>query len=237
MNFLRFLTNTTPDGYENIFAGDGSPAFLLIAFLIFMAVVYALVLALAIVAYVIQSIGLSRMLKKVKYDRPWFAWVPIVNAKAIGDLADMYDDGKPEQNFGKKLLQKGIITMALSLATSLISMVMTVLTTLGFPAMDSVITFMSSVSAVLSIAMIVFSVMYLIDFYKAIWRVYKLFSPNNATAFLILSIFVSYSQAIILFIIRGNEPQGLRGEAPTVGPEPVIGDSGYTYDPEKRDDE
>lgn len=50
----------------------------------------------------------------------------------------------------------------------------------------------------------IISVLYLIYYYAALYQLYKIYSPNHAVLFLILSIVIVLAQPIIIFAIRNR---------------------------------
>lgn len=226
MNFL--LTSITQEGYNNIFDPvEGYFATLFVFFVSAMIVAYIIAISVAVAAYILQSIGLMRMLKKVGYARPWHAWVPILNQKAIGELADMYDNGSAPSGFGKKLFREMIAVIVLSFAAALFSVLVSVFTAFGIS--NGIAGALLSLLSVADIALSVITIVYMVHFYMALWRIYKIFSPENATTFLVLSIFIGLAQSIIIFIIGNKEPQNLRKDPTDFGPSSES--SNYTYDP------
>ncbi len=190
-----------------------------IVFAIYFVVLYlfiALVLiAVAVVSYVFTGLGLKAMLKKLGFDKTWYAFVPFCQSYAAGYIADRYDDGHPKTNYAKKLLRLEITLVALLLSLVPIVSVM-VIAMANAEAVGAV----AAVTGVLSmlvffgayIAMFVVAVIYTVQSAKAYWRIYRIFCPKLSILFLMLSIFASPAGAIILFVLRNREPQNLRIE-------------------------
>ncbi len=233
MKFLSFLANT-PDGYPNLFDGVGSdmteifgPEFseffeelgaagpaIAIFLGMFFCVFMLLMIAAVVVMYVFQSRGHMRMLRSVGYAHPFFAWIPFVNVKALGDLADMYDSGRYE-NYGKTLLKYFIITTALSFGSSYVQSIAEILpatmsTSLSAEQVSALSSFFALLSFGIYVVMLVFNIIYMVKLYRAIWCIYRIFAPERATLYLLLSIFVPIAQAIIIFKISKNKPQNVR---------------------------
>jgi uncharacterized membrane protein YgcG len=53
---------------------------------------------------------------------------------------------------------------------------------------------------------VVLMVVQCVYLYISLWHVYRLFDPNNAVAFLLLSIFVSIAMPIVLLIVSRKTP-------------------------------
>ena len=205
-NFVKTLAE------ENIFSSSETlvGTFAMIEFIIY-AILMCFCLMLAVAAYVFEGIGLSRMLKKVGYARPWHAWVPFANEYAVGSLADMYDDGKPKSNLAREFLTVNIVTGALALAMLVISL------PLMLVGLGAKISALYSLGAILFlglyIATIVFSVKTIVKMYVCYWRIFRIFHPALSVLYLMLSIFVSsVAVCFIIFFISKREPQNLRSD-------------------------
>jgi hypothetical protein len=59
---------------------------------------------------------------------------------------------------------------------------------------------------VLAIAMLVLVIIYVVNRYVALHKVYKLFAPESATLFLVLSIFISLATPILFFVLAKKSP-------------------------------
>ena len=213
-------------------------------FVIFFFGVWSGAMGIAVVSYVFQSLGLMKMLKSVGYKRPWFAWIPLVNALAIGDLADCYDNGKPSKKLGKKLLFFSIALIAVALVYSFVSGFTAILT----PALGTggdifagelnfsmIIAFViEAFRDIVAIAMIAIAVPNAIFTYQAYWGIFRIFNPSASVIYILLSVFVSEAMPFIFFFdLAKKEPQNLRGAktdepAPEIAPESAP-ENPYTY--------
>lgn len=230
MSFLNFLNQAPVDEYENLFetAGGIAGGFAVI-FLFAMILLYVFVMGFAVVMYVLQSLGFMSLLKKVGYKRPWFAWVPIVEAKAIGELADKYDDGKPSKNLGKKLFGMNIAIFASTFVFFIMAIVLAIMSAIS-PDTEALFMGIAAIAfLVFWVAMMIVSIVYTVYYYIAIWRIFRIFAPKAATIFILVSIFVSGSLPLIVFLMRDQEPKNLVSEnnTDTTG----NNDQRYTYDP------
>ena len=79
-----------------------------------------------------------------------------------------------------------------------------------FPRRDSEMTaemFASIIPVILlTLAEVIVSIAYLVLFYVALWRIYSAYDYNNATLFLVLSIFFTFLAPIFLFVMRKKQP-------------------------------
>ena len=193
--------------------GDSTAAFLTVMFFIVYLCIYCFALfvtaAISTTMYVLQSIGLSAMLKKVGYAKPWHAWVPFANVYSLGTLADMYDDGKAPTSYGKSLLKLNIVIAILAAAL------------FSFELPFYVVALMSNLPVIMILAMIVYigmsvalfviAIIQSVKIYFVYWRIFRIFHPEFSVLYLMLTLFVSsYAPGIIFFILRNREPQNLR---------------------------
>ena len=181
----------------------------LIVYLCFYLCMLFFILAIATAAYVFQGIGLSKMLKKVGYAKPWHAWVPFANVYALGSRAEMYDDGKAPTNYGRTLLRLNIALSILSVA--LFSFELPMFAVAAMAESPALMIFTMLAYFGLLVALIVMAIIQSIKLYITYWRVFRIFHPEFSVLYLMLSIFVSsYVPSVVFFILRNREPQNLR---------------------------
>ena len=174
-----------------------------IAIVAVMAVVYIFVLLIGLFAYIMEGLALHRMGKVCGAPYPWLAWIPYANLYALGYVADKdaevscrpathYRNTLPILFVALSVLSFGIIGVAVAASISSPDGEMT-----GGAAMLVVLMFL---------ALVVVGVVQLVFEYIALWHIYQLFSPDNAVAFILLSILVSASMPIVLFIASRKTP-------------------------------
>ena len=188
-------------GYENIF--ESSPTLPIggMALIIAYAIVYVILFAFLAVIYVFNSMATSKMLKSLGHKRPWFAWVPIVNSLAMGQIADYYDNGKPSRNLGKKLFIFTVVELV-----AVLSMVFFMLLGDIFKG-GAFFVLLANVSYFVLYGMII---AYMVNYYFALWAIYRIFAPDKSVIFFVISILVSDTIPFFLFAIRNSVPQNVR---------------------------
>ncbi len=182
----------------------------MIVIIILYVLVMLSLLAFGVAAYVIQAIGLMRMLQKVGHPRPWLAWIPVADLYVTGELADMYDNGKPQTNFKKLLLCDIIIVLALVLAVIFVALLCI---PLGIFIYDESLLLAIILCLIFPpyIAMFVFMIKFTINYIIAVWKVFRIFSPSLSLPFLLLIIFVGNALQPFFFLYSSkNAPQSLR---------------------------
>lgn len=174
-------------------------------------------LAISTVMYVLQSVGLYKMSKTLGLSNPWLAWVPVCNLSAIGRLAECSN-----LFYGKK---KGCLRVLLPLLWVLLFVpyvgliVFVVLMGLSGMAED-----FSMIAGILLFALVILglAVTILVLQYVALHKIYKLFDPNNAALYTVLSVLFSIAISILLFVLRNRLPGGGKPQ-----PVPVYGQPPY----------
>ncbi len=190
------------------------PFILIMMFLL----IYFSAIGFSVLVYVLESIGISTMLKKCGYDKPWLSWIPGANIFAFGKLAEYYDNGKPRKKIGVQLL---VLTIAMVVVFMIIYIVM-VFNMIASLSADSytaemlqqnVYEFeMMILAKMLPYMFVIFAVeiVYFVFYYIAIWKILRIFCPEHAVGLLLLCIFVSPALPFVFFAIRKNVPQNLR---------------------------
>ena len=192
---------------------------------------YLLGSALGVAVYVFTAIALFKMAKACGLERPWLSFIPVANVFLMGQIADAYcrrNEGK-KTAYRKTLLGLNIANLALSVIVCIVAIVMVVMVILEVataPMQDTAPTpIIVTTLVMLALCFIMLAVLavYMVFYYIALHKVFKLFDPANATLFLVLCIFFTVAQPIILMILRQKEPVFLdTAEEPDAGYTPVF---------------
>ena len=180
-----------------------------------MIVYFAILGIVALALYLLEAFALFNMAKSAGYSRPWRGFIPFANTFLFGKIAEKYrkKDGKPSAKFGGLLLACEIVMLVLSIAV-LGFCVKFIIDIIGFANIavetDSEMTaemFASIIPVILlTLAEVIASIAYIVLFYVALWRIYSAYDYNNATLFLVLSIFFTFLAPIFLFVMRKKQP-------------------------------
>ena len=188
--------------------------------LVIYVIFYLLTLAYGAFSYVGMSLGGSRMARKVGMSCPWMFWIPGANVYALGNLADTQAslcEGKTTK-FRKKLL---IWTIILASASVIWAIVMTVIVamaavngllddsgnvTISDASGDTAIVGYLLALLISSLLLIVPFIIYLVVYYKSLYRIYKLYAPGGAVGFTVLSFFAEPAIPILFLILSGKDP-------------------------------
>ena len=177
------------------------------SFIFLFYIFYCLILmAYCIIGYIFTSIAIMTMLKKCGHKSPYLAWIPFASIYVYGELAEKYDDKKPQQKIGKSLLTFNILLTA---SSSLLYSLMVSSVFLRIPAL-----FIGLLAILSCILLIVFTIIYSVKLIIATWRILRIFAPSASVGLLMLCIFVG-AQPFVLFAIRNKQPQNLRGQNET----------------------
>lgn len=164
-------------------------------FVILPLILFTSLVALAVggAIYLLQAFGLYRMAQNLGLPSPWMAFVPIASSYLLGLVAERDSEGRRTLKYSLILLITQIATAVFSGGYFLALLAFRLSGNWGIFVMFYLI------YGSLSIASSVF-------YYIALYRVYKLYDPDNAPIFIILSIFFSISVPILLFILRNRQP-------------------------------
>ena len=174
---------------------DSSGLAALAAIFAALGIVLVFLAIIGIVLYIFDSIGRYTMAKNKGLNSPWMAWIPYFREYLLGDIiGDKVAFGTFIIPYAKMILVVGpIVISVLSAATY----------------SDN-----SAVGVLFTLCAIAFAVYQ----YGAFYRLYKLYRPDSAVVFLVLSIFFGFLIPIFTFIIRKDEPQEYLAEQPKAAP-------------------
>ena len=189
-------------------------------FWILYLIFYCLVMVCAAYAYVFVSLGGQRMARKVGMSNPWMFWIPCANVYAMGNLADTQAtlcEGK-NTTYRKKMLAWSIVVACAAIPWAIAYTVFMVaaaanglldengvLITLDGASLEPLIgptLFLLAVSLVFLALYIVYVVIY----YKTLYRIFKLYAPDGAAGLVVLSVFVSVAIPAVFLKLSEREP-------------------------------
>ena len=194
----------------------------------------------SIAAYVMTSLALYTIAQRRGLNRPWLAWIPVVNCWIVGSLSDQYRYVvKDEIKSKRKVL---LILQLLSTA------VMAVAVAMIFGAVGSLMRGASeeqilesilgpAVSIVgMSLPLAGVAIAYVILRYMAMYDIYRSMDPANCVLYLVLSILFGVTEPFFLLFNR-NKDLGMppRRQEP-VYQEPVCIPAQPVQEPWERED-
>lgn len=194
---------------------DSNDALILILYLLY----YLFAMAYGAFSYIGMGLGGFRMARKVGMNNPWMFWIPLANAYAMGNLADQQAslcEGR-STTYRKKMLAWNIVIICAALFF-VIAMVPILVVASMYGTMDEngTVTIPEAYMEDLVgpslfflfslLVLLVISVIYMVVYYKVLYRIFKLYAPDGAVGLLLLSIFVNIAVPAIFLILSGKEP-------------------------------
>lgn len=178
-------------------------------------VIFSIVFLVLAGIYVLNSIGLYRMAKKVGNDKPWLAWIPFANMWLMFTL--------PDSEYRVLAINKVIadrsnafwIFMAIQYGTSIVISMLS-----AFPFIGWIFALLSPFVGVATMLVYIFM---MFPVYKSL---YAMFLPessaqNYAIASIICAYLVPIVPPILMLIVSGKEP--------LIVEEPVYDQQYYVY--------
>jgi len=188
-----------------------------------------------IASYVLTALAIYSISRRRGLNKPWLAWVPVVNVWLLGSLSDQYQYVvKGEIKSRRKWL------LGLTLVMHLLTLVITAvgLTIIGkaifggYHSNHGLLSgMMGPVMTALGFALplAAAAIAYAVIRYMVLYDVYRSLDPSNAVLYLVLSILFSPTEPFFLFFNREKD-QGMppRKQQP-VYEQPVY-EQDYTYE-------
>lgn len=168
---------------------------------------------LSVAAYVLTALGLYTVAQRRGLNRPWLAWIPVVNCWILGSLSDQYQYVVKGEIKSKRkvLLVLNILSAIISTAMICVCIAMVVGLTSGIlqgadeEAMLHAV--MGPVVGILGLCLplIGIAIAMAIVRYMALYDIYRSMDPANSTLFTVLSIIVSITEPFFLFFNRNKD--------------------------------
>lgn len=164
-----------------------------------------------IVLYILGSVGLYRMAKKLGYGSPWLAWIPIAKLYLMFTLP-----GKPFRVLAvNKVIEKRENAFWIFLAAAMAKRILQGM--LDFPGGRVFFLFEDAVS----IVWLVFLIFFLYPLYKDLFALFE--SEQKATVFAVLSLILPILLPIFLLAASSKAPKSTGGFPPDSAPEGISG--------------
>lgn len=148
--------------------------------------------------YVFTALSLYTIAKRRGIACPWLAWVPVANLWLIGSLSDQYRYLTRGQLKHKRIVLLILKAVTLAFTGGLIGSVIWLIGASGSPASVITLLVMVLLDGAAAIALAVVSFM-------ALYDVYASCDPENATVYLVLTIFFKVLKPIFLFLSRNRD--------------------------------
>ncbi len=179
---------------------------------------------ISIATYVLTALALYTIAKRRGINKPWLAWIPVLDVWILGSIADQYRYvAKGEIKSKRKALLTLNILMAVLSAVVIgvaISMVVGLIGSAMYGASEEELLqqFIGPVLGVagLSLPLAGVAIAYAVIYFMALYDVYTSCDPSNSVLFLVLSIVFGVTKPIFLLVSRNKD-----GGMPPRRPEPA----------------
>lgn len=168
------------------------------------AIFYLALLAVGVLSYIFQSIGLYTIAKRRGILSPWLAWLPIGNIWIMGSISDQY------QYVAKgRVKNRRKVLMGLTIAMLVFCVFMPIFAIIiaaaaassgGVAALTAIV-----ILVILYLSLIVAAIIAAVFQYIALYDIYNSCDPNNGAIYLVLSILFGITQPFFLFACRKKD--------------------------------
>lgn len=174
---------------------------------------------LSIAIYVFTALALYTIANRRGIAAAWLAWIPVAQLWILGSISDNYQQAA----FGKKKVKRHLlIWLQVIVAVLAIAMVIMLIVSIislwgngvleggGYDSLEqlpdpfALLTGLAPVFGILLVMGIV-AIFSAVLQYMAFYDIYRSCDPDNATLYLVLSIFFSFAQPIFLMICRNKD--------------------------------
>jgi len=183
----------------------------------FYIIYFLIMLAISVGTYVLQSLGMYTIAKRRGINKPWLAWIPVGSAWIMGCISDQYRYVAKGQikNKRKTLLTLEILVAVMAIVFGVMFGVL-IMQMIAYDdtmfAVDQTLEMnvIGSFAGVLGGGLVVsgLSIVLVVVQYMALYDLFTSCEPKNGALYLVLSIFVSITLPIFLFICR-NKDEGM----------------------------
>lgn len=163
---------------------------------------YLMLLAVGITNYILSSIAIHSLGKRRGISYPWLAWIPVARNRALGAIADDYDEQRGlKKRWGKTLLTLSIICTA-GFVIMYAAFVVLLIASAGLATSDTEAIVMVLLSYIPLLVIAVVGIVQTICSSICVYKIFESTMPDKSLLFLILYILVPLAGSICLFICR-----------------------------------
>ena len=161
--------------------------------------------------YVLSAVAVYSISRRRGLNKPWLAWIPVVNVWLLGSLSDQYQYVVNRRNHAKRklLLVLGIVMNLLTVVVAVlaISMAGPVLFADFGPGHGMWAGLMGQAAGIAGAALPLagVAIAYAVLRYMALYDLYKSMDPANCVLFLVLSICLTVTEPFFLFFNREKD--------------------------------
>lgn len=167
----------------------------------------------SIATYVLTALGLYTIAQRRGIEKPWLAWIPVVNVWTLGCISDQYRYVVKGENKSKRKILLGLQIAMAACVVIFVVLCGSVIFEIAGMAMGNVseeaiaMAALKSLGGVLLmiIPMMGISIAQTIVYYMALYDVYTSCDPKNNVVFLVLSILFNITMPFFVFFSRKKD--------------------------------
>lgn len=177
---------------------------ILVVMFVFWLPLMLVLIGYLVVTYILQSKAMYAIAQRRGIENPWMAWVPFCNSWMLGAISDQYQQAVwgDVKNRRKSLLIWHIVY------TVVISIYMNGYMIFMFAAEEGdeeLAMVLALLFVMVALAMIAVSVIYMIQYYKALFDLFRSSDPGRSMMYLMLSIFVQFPLPFFMYSCRNKD--------------------------------
>lgn len=191
--------------------------------LFFVLLIYLLMLAFAVVTYVLNSLGMYTIARRRGIHHAWLAWIPVGDAWLLGSISDQYQyvaKGRV-RNRRKVLLGLSIGMFAVLLLMFAGAFVMALSEAVGGDASEVLFGGMFAMVLLGYVAIMILAVIMAVFQYIALYDLFTSCDPGNSVLYLVLSILLGVVLPFFVFSCR-NKDYGMPPRKPAPQEIPAV---------------
>ena len=177
-----------------------------------------------IAAYILTALAIYTISRRRGLNKPWLAWIPVVNCWLLGSLSDQYQYVVKGENRSKR---KWLIVLNILKAVLWMLLIILAIVAAGMLIANDSAEILGLVVALLGLLLpfAAVTISACVIRYMALFDVYRSLDPSNAVLYLVLSILFSPTEPFFLFFNREKD-LGM----PPRKQQPVYEQQDYTYE-------
>ena len=172
-------------------------------------VFYLLMLAFAIVVYVLQSLGFYQIAKRRGIHNPWLAWLPVGNVWIIGSISDQYQYIAKGKLRSRRKVLLGLSIAAFALMIPVLAgygaVIAGIVTEHSYTGADVMVGAGAMIAVLSYLALVIISIVAAVFQYIALYDLYTSCDPHNSVMYTVLSIFISVTMPFFVFFCRKKD--------------------------------
>ena len=157
-----------------------------------------------IASYILTALAIYTISRRRGLNKPWLAWVPVVNCWLLGSLSDQYQYVVKGENKSKR---KWLITLNVLKAALWLMLIILAIVAAGLLIVDDTREMFGMLIALLGLLLPFAAVIiaFCVIRYMSLYDVYRSLDPGNAVLYLVLSILFSPTEPFFLFFNREKD--------------------------------